>query len=369
MRFLVSPCAYKGTLSAWQLSVAIATGIGAAAPDSVVDIAPIADGGDGTLDALHAAIGGQFKYLQVRGPVDNAVRAKWLTLDDSAVVELANASGLALLPEKKLSALAAHTFGLGEVILDALETKPNKLFICVGGSASTDGGAGTLMALGAKFFDIDGHLIGLGGGQLCEVRTCDLSAVNDLFKCSGVASIKVAVDVVNPLLGENGAAAIFGPQKGAGLLDVARLDHCLAHFAAVLENSTNRHCRNAAGAGAAGGTAFGIAAALGAELISGFAWLSDLLNLEQKIATSDLVISAEGSLDSQSVSGKAIGELAKLCAKYEKPLWVFPAVAEQNIDWAACGIDKLVATSVNGIAADERAVQQAVFEALSEFIT
>ncbi len=367
MRFLVSPCAYKGTLSPWQLAVAIADGIRDAAPDSSIVIAPIADGGDGTLDALHGAIGGEFKYLEVRGPVDNPVRAKWLNLGDSAVVELANASGLALLPGNKLCALEAHTFGLGQVILNALETNPKNLFICVGGSASTDGGAGALMALGAKFYDIDGSLIGMGGGQLCDVRTCDLSQLDKFFKTIGISSIKVAVDVINPLLGDNGAAAVFGPQKGAGILEVARLDHCLAHFAQVLENATGRNLVNAPGAGAAGGTAFGIATALGAELISGFLWLADVLNLEEKIAASDVVISAEGSLDSQSISGKAIGELAKLCAKYDKPLWAFPAVAEENMDWAASGIHKLVATSGNGVLADEKAVRLTVSKAMTKW--
>jgi glycerate 2-kinase len=365
LRFLVSPCAYKGTLSAWQLSQAMADGIRDAKPDAEIIIAPIADGGDGTLDALYGAIGGEFKFVDVHGPVNNPVRAKWLQLGKSAVVELANASGLAILPGGELSALSAHTFGLGEVILNALTTAPEDLFICVGGSASTDGGAGAIAAMGGKFYDVDGNPVALGGGQLCDVRSCDLSQINELLEKSKLSSIKVAVDVINPLLGTNGAAAIFGPQKGASLDDVARLDHCLAHFAQVLESTTGRDCKNIPGAGAAGGTAFGIAAALGAEMISGFSWLAAVLNLEEKIAASDIVFTAEGSLDSQSMSGKAIGELSKLCTTYKKPLWAFPAVAEEHLNWIEHGVQKLSPTSRAGKLADIQAVRSAVCDALT----
>ncbi|HEY9676569.1 MAG TPA: glycerate kinase [Drouetiella sp.] len=377
LKVLVSPCAYKGTLSAWELCVAIAEGIRDALPDAEIIPAPIADGGDGTLDALYGAIYGRlgetaqnlesrkpgedgFAFVDVRGPIDNPVHAKWLRLGDSAVVELASASGLALMPGQQLSALDAHTFGLGQVILDALSSNPKNLYICVGGSASTDGGAGMLAALGAKFLDKDGNAVGLGGGRLCAVESCDLSALETLLQQSKLDSIKVAVDVVNPLNGDNGAAAIFGPQKGASAEDVRTLDGCLSHYAGVLEQATQRNCRHLPGSGAAGGTAFGAATAMRAELISGFSWLAFIMNLEAKVQDCDLVITAEGSLDSQSISGKAIGELSKLCAKHNKPLWAVPAVAQMDLDWQALGVHRVEPTAVNGKPANALSVRNTV---------
>jgi glycerate kinase len=256
----------------------------------------------------------------------------------------------------------AHTYGLGEVARDALLTKPKNLFVCVGGSASTDGGAGMLMAMGAKFLDGNGNSIELGGNDLFHVRSCDLTELNSLISESGVETIKVAVDVDNPLLGEHGAAAVYGPQKGAGLPAVERLNAGLAQFARVLEAASGRECKDLPGAGAAGGTAFGINVAIGAEMISGFSWLSSVMNLEEKIRACDVVITGEGCLDDQSVSGKAIGELAKLCTKYGKQLWAVPAVAVANVDWHSHGVHKIMQTSAHGRMADQASVQAATFD-------
>lgn len=363
MRFLVSPCAYKGTLSALQLCESIALGVRDAEPDCELSMAPIADGGDGTLDALYTALGGEFRYVQTVDAIGRNVRAKWLLVDQTAVVELACASGLAmLLGDNLLNALAAHTYGLGEVTREALLSRPKYLFICVGGSASTDGGSGMLMALGAKFLDDNNESIGLGGEALIRVRSCELSELQKLVRESGVVSIKIAVDVDNPLLGEHGAAAVYGPQKGAKADAVKILNDGLTQYASVLEAAVGRNCKDLPGAGAAGGTAFGASAAIDAEMISGFSWLSSVMSLEEKIRSCDVVITAEGSLDEQSVCGKAIGELAKLCARYGKQLWAVPAIAATNVDWHAHGIHKILAASSHGKLADTASVQAAAFD-------
>lgn len=363
MRFLVSPCAYKGTLAASQIAESIAGALISAQPDAQIELAPIADGGDGTIDAIYAALGGELRSLPVVGPVDNPVIANWLALNQIAVVELACASGIALLPGGKLMAMAAHTFGLGQVLKHCLAYSPASIYVCVGGSASTDGGAGALTAMGAKFLDAGGKPVKLGGGELCRIETCDLEELKKLLLNKSI-SINVAVDVVNPLLGENGAARIFGPQKGANENDIIVLDRCLTRFADVLELATGSlDLRDAAGAGAAGGTAFGIAAATGATLIPGFAWLAKVLDLEKKINQCDVVITAEGRLDSQSISGKAIGELAKLCNTYGKPLWAFPAILQDDVDWPRYGIHKAISTALRGEVANPAAIHQAVFKA------
>lgn len=342
MRFLVSPCAYKGSFSALQVAYAIVAGIRSTMSAAEISMAPIADGGDGTLDAIYAGAGGVFHDVEVRDAIGRPTVAKWLSLGDVAIVELANASGLApLLVEKKMDALKANTYGLGEVIRAALATKPKQLFICVGGSASTDGGSGLLMALGAKFLDAHGNSIGLGGEALINTHSCDLTELKSLIKESGVESIKVAVDVTNPLLGENGAAAVYGPQKGADEAAVAKLNEGLEQFAKILESYVGRNCKDLSGAGAAGGTAFGISAALDAEMISGFDWVASVVNLEKKVEECDVVITAEGYLDHQSIQGKAIGGLAQLSAKYGKQLWAVPAWADWSLDWEELGVHRV----------------------------
>ncbi|MBS1956805.1 MAG: glycerate kinase [Cyanobacteria bacterium SZAS-4] len=342
MRFLVSPCAYKGSFSALQVAYAISAGIRSTMASAEISMAPIADGGDGTLDAIYAGVGGVFHDVEVRDAIGRPKVAKWLSLGDAAIVELANSSGLApLIVENKIDALKANTYGLGEVIRAALANKPKQLFICVGGSASTDGGSGLLMALGAKFLDADGNSIKLGGQGLIDTHSCDLTELKSFIKASGVESIKVAVDVTNPLLGKNGAAAVYGPQKGADKAAVAKLDKGLKQFAKVLESCVGRKCKDLSGAGAAGGTAFGISAAMGAEMISGFDWVASVVNLEKKVEECDVVITAEGYLDGQSIQGKAIGGLAKLCAKYDKQLWAVPGWADWSLDWEELGVHRI----------------------------
>lgn len=345
MHFLICPSAYKGTLTSRQIAEAIARGVRSHYADALLTLAPIADGGDGTIDALQMAVGGVVEFVTVGGPVDTLVTAKWIRLDHIGVVELASASGLGYLTGKDLHPLEAHTFGLGQVVSVAIESGIKKLVICVGGSASTDGGSGVLRALGAKFLDAGGNELPLGGGSLRRLERCDLGNLTDWRrKCE----IEVAVDVSNPLLGPSGAAQVFGPQKGATPEEVRELDESLRRFADVLEPLTGRICRDLPGAGAAGGTAFGIATGLDAKITSGFTWLSNLMDLDSKIRAADVVITAEGSLDEQSLLGKATGELAASCRRHARPLVVLPAVASAHVDWSAHGIERVIPVARRG---------------------
>ena len=344
MRILVAPCAYKGTIGCSPLAQAIARGIAMELPSAQIDLLPVADGGDGTIDALHQAVGGEIRQVTVEGPLGVLVSAPWLRLGKLGVVELASASGLALL-DGKLNPVDAHTKGTGQVIASCILYGVESIMICVGGSASTDGGSGMLTGMGARFRKADGDLIRLGASELALISECDLTALYNLI--AGHSFI-VAVDVANPLLGVDGAAAIYAPQKGAPQAMIDFLEQGLLHFADLLEKETGRRVRNVPGVGAAGGTAFGAACGMGAEIVSGFEWMSSLIDLEARVQSADLVITGEGRLDEQSLYGKAIGQLAALCKKHRKKLYALPACASTNYNWARAGIDKVVRVAQPG---------------------
>lgn len=341
MRILLAPSAYKGSFSPIQLGEALRAGVSEALPGAQTIVIPIADGGDGTIQAIHQAIGGELHKITVIGPLDFEVNANWLEVDKTSIVELASASGICHLQSRnaKLDCLRAHTFGTGQVIKSCLSTGTKNLVVCVGGSASTDGGMGLLSALGARFLDKSGKQVGNGGGALASIEVIDLSGLDSILE---TVTIQVATDVSNPLLGPMGAAAIYAPQKGASPADVALLESGLKHFADLLEACTNRQIRDLPGSGAAGATAFGLVCALNAKLVSGFAWLCDLVELKEQIEQSDLVITCEGSLDYQSLHGKATGELARICCEFGKPLWAIPAIADPEVDWQKSGIEKVL---------------------------
>ncbi len=399
MKFLIAPSAYKGSLSASQLAHAIASGIQRRNPHALVDLVPIADGGDGTIEALRTALGGTLNFTEVLGAVGQPTKAVWLVLDESdsgrkteisplsnamrspyertneqihksiigshrdrgskieseksnqrgrrsqiAVVELASACGLAALQDR-LAALEANTMGLGQVLQACLDHGYRNIVVTVGGSASTDGGMGVLSVLGAKFYDRAGQILPCGGGWLGQIDSIDLSELDE--RCEST-NLRVATDVRNPLLGMEGAAHVFGPQKGASIEDVRLLEDGLQQYADRLEQATARIARHQPGAGAAGGTAFGMACALGASIIPGFEWLAELINLEERVSNADVVVSAEGHLDNQSISGKATGELASLCRRYGKPFIMLPAISDATVDWSKYGITAVFPTAKPG---------------------
>ncbi|MBU6451469.1 MAG: glycerate kinase [Cyanobacteria bacterium REEB67] len=349
-KILVAPASYKGSVSASVLAATIGQACRDYAAVSggalIVQEAPIADGGDDSLACLHAALGGDLVSMEVVGPVGLPVPAAYLRLADMAVVELACASGIAYLNARTLAPLTSHTYGTGQLIAAAIAGGARKIIITVGGSASTDGGTGALVALGAKFLDKDGRALELGGGALLSLAAIDLSALHAC--CNGV-DFTVATDVVSPLLGRQGAATVFGPQKGANAAEVAWLDQSLSRLAEVFEASCGIDAsrRDLPGAGAAGGAGYGFACSLPARIVSGFHLFADLLALREKVSWCDLLIVAEGKLDEQSLSGKGVGEIIALAAAAGKGILALPAVSE---------LDSAALAAIFGLPASARLV-------------
>ena len=297
MRILLAPNAFKGSLSAAQVVAHLAAGIRRAAPDTDVVAVPVADGGDGTLDAALAA-GFTRVPVVAHGPTGMPLESAIALRDGVAVVELAAVSGLALLPGGRPDPLHASTFGVGELIRAALDAGCHEVVLGVGGSASTDGGAGLLQALGVRLLADDGTDLPLGGIALAGLASVDVSGLD-----RRLADVRVvlASDVDNPLTGPAGAAAVYGPQKGATPEDVQALDAALAHFAELLEPAA----ASLAGAGAAGGTGFAALAVLGATMRPGIDVVLELAGFDRLMRGADLVVTGEGMLDSQTLRGKA----------------------------------------------------------------
>ncbi|WP_308297519.1 glycerate kinase [Tsukamurella paurometabola] len=298
---LLAPDKFKGSLPAAGVADALARGIADVAPDWVCVRAPIADGGDGTVDAAVAA-GWERVEVATTGPTGAPHTTSYARRGPSAVVELASAVGLELLPGGRPDALGATTFGLGTVIRHALESGARTVVLGLGGSASTDGGAGMLQALGVGITDRAGVPVRPGGTALLQAAHVDLTG---LLPAARAARFTLACDVDNPLLGPHGAAAVYGPQKGASPSQVTLLDGALRTWADVIAEATGTDLRDAPGAGAAGGTGFGAMAVLGAEMRPGVDIVLELAEFGVKVRAADLVITGEGSLDEQSLHGKA----------------------------------------------------------------
>lgn len=298
MRIVIAPDSFKGSIGAAAAAEALAAGWHAVRPDDIVTRVPLADGGEGTLDVLAAAVAGaRWHSARVTGPGSQPVDCPWLELPGGrAVVELARASGLPLLAAP--DPLGAHTTGLGEVIGHALDTGAAEIVITLGGSASTDGGTGALAALGARFLDRAGRALRPGGGALRDLVSADLAGL----RRPPPAGVSCLADVAAPLLGPAGAAAVFGPQKGADNGQIARLDGGLARLAALLGGDPD-----APGAGAAGGTGYGFAAAWGALIRPGAPELCRIAGLDRALHDADVVITGEGRYDQTSTGGKVAG--------------------------------------------------------------
>jgi glycerate 2-kinase len=302
-RVLIAADKFKGTLTAVQVAERVTAGLRRVLPDLEVEALPVADGGDGTVTAAVAA-GFSRHEVRVTGPLGEPVTAAYALRGDTAVVEMAEASGLQLLPPGVFAPLTASTYGSGELLRAALDAGARTIVFGVGGSATTDGGAGMLAALGARFLDAAGEPVGPGGGGLRDLVTADLSDLDPRFAS---LDLVLASDVDNPLTGPKGAPAVYGPQKGASPEDVAVLDAALAHFAAVLEKPLGGLAAEhalAPGAGAAGGIGYG-ALVLGARFRPGIEVMLDVLGFARALDRATLVITGEGSLDEQTLHGKA----------------------------------------------------------------
>lgn len=313
MKIVIAMDSFKGSLTAVEACRAVARGILRVRPDVEILERPMADGGEGTARTLLSAAGGEWAAKPVMGPLPEMKTEAgyaWLpAAGPGAVVEMAQASGLALLTEDRLDPLRTTTHGTGELIRAAVERGAERLWLAVGGSATVDGGVGAAMALGWVFRDRAGKSIGYGGGELERIESIIPPAQIDL------PPVEVLCDVDNPLCGKRGAAAVFGPQKGATPEMVERLDSGLAHLADVVERELGRQIRDLPGAGAAGGLAAGAVAFMNATLVSGIEKLLEVSKFEEDLASADWVITGEGRFDEQSLQGKAVAGISDLAQR------------------------------------------------------
>lgn len=319
MKIVIAPDSFKESLSAMEVAEAVETGFKKIFPDAEYVKIPMADGGEGTVQSLIDATQGRLKSVDATAPLGNTVRADIGISGDgkTAIIEMAAASGLHLVPLEQRNPLVTTSYGTGELIKAALDEGVEKIILGIGGSATNDAGAGMLQALGAVFADRAGKPVGIGGGSLIYTASADFSSLDPRLQ---KVEIEVACDVDNPLCGEKGASAVFGPQKGATPEMVAALDQALAHFAAVVEASTGTDIRNHAGAGAAGGMGGGLLTLPNAKLKAGVQIVIEAAGLAEAMRDADLVITGEGRMDSQSVRGKTPVGVAQTAKRFGKPV-------------------------------------------------
>jgi glycerate 2-kinase len=311
MRIVVAPNAFKGSLTALVAAEAIAQGVVAALPQAEISLVPIADGGDGTVDALVAATGGEHRTRRVRGPVGESVNAGYGVINggSTAVIEMAKASGLALLPPERRDPRITTTYGVGELLQQAYDDGARRFIVGIGGSATNDGGAGMAQALGYRLLDEAGQELPPGGLALQRLARIQVGGGQRHWK---EAQLEVACDVTNPLTGPNGASAVYGPQKGATPEMVAQLDAALARLAEIIQRDLGVDVDRLPGAGAAGGLGAGLVAFTGARLRPGAEMVMDVLKLDERLKGAGLVITGEGRLDSQTARfGKGPAAVAR----------------------------------------------------------
>lgn len=338
MKIVIAIDSLKGCLSSIEAANAIKKGIENAKLDAKVIIKPLADGGEGTVDALVDGMNGRRKVVEVCGPSTKKVKATYGILYDSntAIMEMAQAAGITQVKGKEKNPLKTTTYGVGEMIKEAINEGCRHFIMGIGGSATNDAGVGMLQALGFKFYDEDDNLVGLGGKVLNKIKRIDDS---DKLKELNECNFKIACDVNNPLFGLNGAAHIYGPQKGATQQIVDELDEGLRNFAEVVKKDLGKDLAEIPGAGAAGGLGYGFLVFLNSKLESGIKIILDEIKLEESIKDADIVVTGEGRLDNQTAMGKAPIGVAKLAKKY----------GAKVIAIAGCLTDDAVACNEEGI--------------------
>ena len=322
MKVVVAIDSLKGSLSSIEAGMAVRDGVLAAKPDAEVIVKPLADGGEGTTDALIEGMNGKRIDLTVTGPMHSPVDAYYGYLADShtAVMEMASAAGITLVPAEEKNPLLATSYGVGEMMNDALQKGCRNFIIGIGGSATNDGGIGMLKALGVHFLDENGEDVGEGGQALAKVTQIDISGLNPLLK---ECQIQVACDVNNPLCGENGSTYVYGPQKGVTENRKKQLDKDMAHFASITSKTLGNDYRDTPGAGAAGGLGFAFLSYIGAALIPGIELILNAVGLAQELSDADVVVTGEGRLDFQTAMGKAPVGVARLAKKYHAKVIAF----------------------------------------------
>ncbi len=340
MKLVIAMDSFKGTLSSTRAGDIVKGAFLDAFPSTHADVFTIADGGEGTVEALTQGLGGEYRTVEVMGPLGDPVQAKYGLCGGLAVIEMAEASGLTLVPSVELDPLKATTYGAGQLILDALDHGAKKILLGIGGSATNDGGAGMAQALGVSLLDADGSEINPGGGGLGKVERIDLSRMDSRVKG---CEITVACDVKNPLCGRNGASHVYGPQKGATPDQVLALDNALSHFASVAQRACGMNYAQMEGAGAAGGLGFGLMAFCGAAIRPGIDVVLDLIGIDNKIKNASLVITGEGCMDAQSAHGKAPVGVAARARKHGVPaIAIVGQVAEGFEAVYGCSIDAII---------------------------
>lgn len=319
MKILIAPDSFKDCLSAMEVASALGRGMQKILPDALITLLPMADGGEGTVESLIDATHGELIGLKVMDPLMREVSSFYgITGDgETAVIEMAAASGIELLKAEERDPWITSTFGTGQLIKDALDHGVNKILLGIGGSATNDGGAGMAQALGIQFSGKFGTVSVRGGGLLGDVEQIHMEGLDPRVAAT---EIIVACDVNNPLTGRQGASVVYGPQKGADVEMAGKLDRNLAHFAAVIYSQLGKQVSNTPGAGAAGGLGAGLMAFLDASLVKGFDMIAGVVGLEEQIRSADLVITGEGKMDAQTRFGKTPFGVAQLAKKHGKPV-------------------------------------------------
>ncbi len=339
MKVLICPDSYKGTAEASEAACAIRDGIMDAVPETECTLLPIADGGEGSVSAVANAVGAEWMYADVCGPYGESVRAKYALCGSRAYIEMAEVSGICL--SQRRDPELASTYGTGELMADALHHGATELVIFIGGSATCDGGMGMAAALGYRFLDADGKELYPCGKSMGSVRDIISPSIDPL----GGAVVYCACDVTNPMYGEQGAAFVFAPQKGADRECVLRLDSGLKQFANAIENSLGIDVHTIPGGGAARGLGAGLYAFAGARMRGGFELISDALSLEKRISETDIVITGEGCTDRQSMMGKVVGHIADLSKKYNKRCIALSGIIKDSEEILRMGMYRLYSSS------------------------
>ncbi|MCP4655122.1 MAG: glycerate kinase [bacterium] len=342
MKVVIAPQTFKGSISALEVAKAMSEGVRRVVPDAETALVPVADGGDGTLETLVETTAGEIRHAEVTGPLGEKVAAGWGALGDgeTAVLEMARTSGLALVPDAERNPLTATTYGLGELIVVALDAGFRRFIVGIGGSATNDAGAGMAQALGVRLLDGDGNELPVGGAALADLDRIDVSGLDPRIARS---EFSVACDVSNPLTGPQGAAAVYGPQKGATPEMVEQLDRALKHFAEVVKRDLGADVDDLPGAGAAGGLGGGLVAFVNGTLRAGVDIVLDAVGLDRHLEGADLVITGEGRLDYQTIYNKAPIGVARRAKERRIPVIAvsgslgerFTEVHEHGIDAAS----------------------------------
>ena len=334
MRIVIAPDSFKGCLNALNVARAMSRGAQRVYPASVIDLIPMADGGEGTVEAILSAVSGEQIESKVTDPLGRPITAAYGLIDKgrTAIIEMAAASGLTLLHDQEKNPRITSTQGTGELIRDALDRGVKKILLGIGGSATNDGGAGLAVALGVRLLDVQGNELPPGGAALADLSNIDMSGLDPRLS---QVKIEVACDVQNPLCGSEGASAVYGPQKGANPDDIRVLDRALENFGERLSKIAGVNLLKLTGGGAAGGLGAGVVGFLGAKLRPGSQMVLEVANAEEKIKRADLVLTGEGRTDYQTAYGKAPAGVATLAKKFDVPVLVVSGSVEGPPDLLA----------------------------------